>query len=311
MHPGQIPPNGSSPVPLVWDPQALAEHLRPILPGIRVEVLPQAASTNSLLLDRLRAASGSQECLPPEPSLLVAEQQTGGRGRLGRTWHATPGASLTFSLALPMAPAGWSGLSLAVGVALADAIDPPGLGPPRVGLKWPNDLWLISGLDEGSSLCQDQPEQSGRKLGGILVETMALGASRWVVVGVGLNVRPLDLDEADGLRPACWSEVEPCISVPQALARVVVPLAQALQSFERFGFESFTKRYAVRDVLLGRAVTLTQAEVAEGVALGVAPDGALKVGCVGGTRLVTSGEVSVRLKSISGPGARVSWEGSV
>lgn len=306
MHSGQISPNGSSPVPLAWDPQALAEQLRPILPDIRVEVLSQAASTNSLLLDRLRASSGARECFPHDPCLLVAEQQTGGRGRLGRTWHATPGASLTFSLALPMAPAGWSGLSLAVGVALADALDPPGLGPLRVGLKWPNDLWLIGGLDEGSSLCQDH---SGRKLGGILIETMAVGDSRWVVVGVGLNVRPLGVDEAGGLRPACWSEVEPCISVPQALARVVAPLAQALKSFERFGFEVLTKRYALRDVLLGRAVILTHSEVAEGVALGVAPDGALKVDGVGGTRFVTSGEVSVRLKSVSGPGARVSWEG--
>lgn len=310
MHSGQIPPGGTTPAPWAWDAQALAEKLALILPGIRVEVLPQAVSTNSMLLDRLRVASDAHECLAHDPCLLVAEQQTGGRGRLGRSWHATPGASLTFSLALPMAPAGWSGLSLAVGVALADAIDPPGLGPPRVGLKWPNDLWLISGLDEGSSLCQDQPAQAGRKLGGILVETMALGASRWVVVGVGLNVRPLGVEEAADLRLACWSEVEPCISVPQALARVVPPLAQALQSFERFGFESFIKRYAVRDVLLGRAVTLTQADVAEGVALGVAPDGALKVDGVGGIRLVTSGEVSVRLKSVSGPGARVSWEGS-
>ena len=309
MHSGQIPPNGRSPVPLVWEAQALAEQLRPILPGIRVEVLSQAVSTNSLLLDRLRAASGSQGGLSHDPCLLVAEQQTGGRGRLGRTWHATPGASLTFSLALPMTPANWSGLSLAVGVALADALDPLGPGPLRVGLKWPNDLWLIKGLDEGSPLCQDQPDLPGRKLGGILVETMAVGASRWVVIGVGLNVRPLGVDEAAGLQLACWSEVEPGILVPQALARVAKPLVQALRSFERFGFEPFVERYAARDVLLGRAVTLMQAEVAEGVAVGVAPDGALKVDCGSGIRLVTSGEVSVRLKSVSGPGARVSWEG--
>ncbi len=294
---------------MAWEPQALAEQLRPILPGVRVEVLSQAVSTNSLLLDRLRAASGAQGGLSHDPCLLVAEQQTGGRGRLGRSWHATPGASLTFSLALPMAPASWSGLSLAVGVALADVLDPLGLGPLRVGLKWPNDLWLIKGLDEGPPLCQYQPELPGRKLGGILVETMALGASRWVVVGVGLNVSPLGVDDAAGLQLACWSEIEPRISVPRALARVARPLAQALQSFERFGFEPFFERYAARDVLFGRAVTLAQAEVAEGVAVGVALDGALKVDCGRGIRLITSGEVSVRLRSASGPGARVSWEG--
>ncbi|MCK7493397.1 MAG: hypothetical protein MZW92_19855 [Comamonadaceae bacterium] len=84
------------------------------------------------------------------------------------TGTARAGQSLTFSLALPLAPADWSGLSLAVGVSLADSLH------PQVRLKWPNDLWL------------DQ-----RKLGGILVETASHGdgqLQRTVVIGVGINI---------------------------------------------------------------------------------------------------------------------------
>ena len=115
-----------------------------------------------------------------QPCLLVAEEQTRGRGRLGRGWIASAGASLTFSLALPLAPEEWSGLSLAVGLALAEALDPmvqPG-APPRIGLKWPNDLWLVDGPGRG------------RKLGGILIETVSVGHRRMCVLGVGLNVLP-------------------------------------------------------------------------------------------------------------------------
>jgi BirA family biotin operon repressor/biotin-[acetyl-CoA-carboxylase] ligase len=94
----------------------------------------------------------------------VAEHQTRGRGRLGRGWGRSAGASLTFSLSLPLAPRDWSGLSLAVGVALADALEPPLDGAvPRIGLKWPNDLWL------------DRRPGSGRKLGGVLIETAGRG----------------------------------------------------------------------------------------------------------------------------------------
>eukprot|EP01034_Spumella_vulgaris_P035364 gene35364-43606_t len=93
-----------------------------------------------------------------EPTLLVAEQQTAGRGRLGRVWQSDVGASLMLSLGLPLAPKDWSGLSLAVGVSVAESLQPtlPPLQPghsPRIGLKWPNDLWL----------------SGDRKLGGILV----------------------------------------------------------------------------------------------------------------------------------------------
>src|SRR6187399_674407 len=146
-----------------WGGESLWEAVAPVLPGFTVEILPEVDSTNSELMRRARAGQ-------LEPVLLVAERQTAGRGRLGRAWQAAPGESLTFSLGLPLAPADWSGLSLAVGVSLAESLH------PRVRLKWPNDLWL----DE-------------RKLAGILIETASFGdgaGRRQAVIGVGINIAP-------------------------------------------------------------------------------------------------------------------------
>lgn len=276
-----------------WGTEALWEQLAPLLPGLSIEVVARTESTNSQLLERSRLASPRGEpgagfgrrAGDTQPCLLVAEHQTGGRGRQGRTWRSAPGASLTFSLALPIERDDWSGLSLAVGLAIAEALDPPDLfGEPRLRLKWPNDLMLA--LDAHSA---------GRKLGGVLIESVAIGERRMAIVGVGLNVQPLDAGEvATGF--ACLQEIEPDASAPSALARVAPALAQALVDFQRGGFAVFAERYAARDLLRGRAVTTTMPELPEGVAEGVdGATGALLVRAGGTVHHVSSGEVSVRL----------------
>ncbi len=298
---------------LHWGVEALWQRLEPLLPGLSVEVLAHAESTNTLLLDRARAMSGQPDApitrpgelaagpadVPTplgrrsadvQPCLLVAEQQTRGRGRLGRGWTASAGASLTFSLALPLAPVEWSGLSLAVGLTLAEALDPPpyrfaeplpAAAPPRIGLKWPNDLWLVEGPGRG------------RKLGGILIETVSVGQRRMCVIGVGLNVWP---QAHEGLTHgyACLQELDPGASAPAALARVAEPLVRAVLAFQTAGFAPLVAAYTRRDLLLGQPVSTTLAEAAEGVAEGVDEHGALRVRCDGLHRIV-GGEVSVRL----------------
>jgi len=213
--------------------------------------------------------------------LLVAEHQTAGRGRLGRGWHSRPGQSLTFSLGLRMAPPSWSGLSVAVGVSLAEHLH------PEVQLKWPNDLWLLQ-----------------RKLGGILVETAGLGDAgdepRAVVIGVGLNVaRPPEdavRQTAAGalppMAPAGLAEVEMGVTAAELLERVVPALVSDLQRFEAEGFAPFAQRFAARDALRERAVVLSDGR--SGTAAGVADDGALRVRVDGQLRRVDSAEVSVR-----------------
>jgi BirA family biotin operon repressor/biotin-[acetyl-CoA-carboxylase] ligase len=292
---------------LHWGAEALWQELGSLLPGLSVEVVASADSTNNRLLERARISSGRRNApvtTPGElesahapwetptphgrrnddthPCLLVAEQQTSGRGRLGRVWHASAGVSLTFSLALALRPPAWSGLSLAVGLALADALDPPvDEAPVRIGLKWPNDLWLLDGLGRG------------RKLGGVLIETVVVGEQRMSVVGVGLNVlpQPVALDLSSGY--ACLQELQPDASAPDTLRRVALPLVHALQRFEREGFAPFAPGFARRDLLLGQHVCTTFPGVSEGVAEGIDEQGALRVRA-GELHMLVSGEVSVR-----------------
>ncbi|WP_029527027.1 biotin--[acetyl-CoA-carboxylase] ligase [Polaromonas glacialis] len=277
-----------SPPPIRWPAEAIWEAVAPDLPGFTVEVLPGIDSTNSELMRRFKGGPG----MPPqlEPVLLVAEQQSAGRGRLGRSWQSRRGDSLTFSLGLPLAPADWSGLSLAVGISVAESLDPPEAGQarhaarPRIGLKWPNDLWLST------------PEGE-RKLGGILVETASWDGLRCLVIGVGINIRAVPLADsapvgAAVVAPGGLQELDSGLDAPEALLRIVPALVQAVQGFAQFGFEPFQERFAARDVLAGRIVKLSDGT--QGTAHGVADNGALRVHTAGGMVEVTSAEVSVR-----------------
>jgi BirA family biotin operon repressor/biotin-[acetyl-CoA-carboxylase] ligase len=258
-----------------WPVAGLRAALDAQLPGFAVEVVPEIDSTNTELMRRARAGRA-------EPVLLVAERQTVGRGRLGRPWQsaATAGAaaadeSLTFSIGLALAPRDWSGLSLAVGVSVAESLDPDG---SRLRLKWPNDLWTA----------QD------RKLGGVLVETavaQAAAAQRYAVIGIGLNIGPRD---AAGLNtaPAWLREFRPDATAPQVLADVAPALVRNVLDFAAHGFAPFAARFAARDALRGRAVRLSDGSA--GQCEGVGPGGELRVRTATGLQSVTSAEVSVR-----------------
>ena len=274
--------------PIRWPAEAIWQAVEPQLPGFTIEIVPSIDSTNTELMRRAR--EGRQE-----PILLVAEQQTAGRGRLGRPWRSAVGDSLMFSLGLPLAPQDWSGLSLAVGVSVAESLQPQwpeaGSSTPRIGLKWPNDLWL----------------SGDHKLAGILVETASFIAPggqaafgggldaqkspRYVVVGIGINVRA---PEGDGLStvPGSLQMVDGRWDAPQALQAVVPALITTLQAFARQGFAPLQQRFAQRDALAGRAVSLSDGSA--GTAQGVAADGALQVQTAGGVVAVTSSEISVR-----------------
>ena len=268
-----------------WPAEAIWEAVAPTLPGFTVEVLPEIDSTNSELMRRARAGQ-------LEPVLLVAERQTAGRGRMGRVWDSRAGMdaapdadtggplpSLMFSLGLPLAPADWSGLSLAVGVSVAESLD------AAVGLKWPNDLWLAG----------------DRKLGGILVETASVvspapgaAALRYVVIGMGINITERLAQAGTGTTtpPAGLRELVPGIDAPTALAQLVPALVATVQAFEAYGFAPFQARFNARDVLRDRAVRLSDG--VEGSAHGVDEQGALLVHTAQGMQAITSSEISVR-----------------
>ncbi len=309
---------------LAWRTETLWQQLEPHLPGLSVEVVASAESTNSVLLERARLGGGRFDApvttpgelellraqgrdvngVGPEagpfgrragdtqPTLLVAEHQTLGRGRQGRTWLASAGASLTFSISLPLSPRDWSGLSLAVGVTLADALEMPDPGrAARLQLKWPNDLWLIDA----------NAGPLGRKLGGVLIETVAVGKQRMVVVGVGLNIAALPQVPPRELTHgyACLQELDPAATAPAALHRVALPLIKALRQFEREGFAGFAAAYARRDLLCGQQVTALDPArpdgALEGRVEGVSRSGSLLLRVGSALHLVSSGEVNVRM----------------
>lgn len=277
---------------IAWPLEAIWQATEPDLPGFTCEVLPEVDSTNTELMRRFKAGR-------LEPTLLVAEKQTAGRGRLGRQWHGGRHGSLMFSLGLKLAPADWSGLSLAVGVSLAESLDAHCHADHRIGLKWPNDLWLQTrtkhGFDE-------------RKLGGVLVETASFDNARFVVVGVGINVKPVALaaqHELSGqpqaspvptqIAPGCLQELAPEADAATTLLCVLPALVQTLLAFEQFGFVPFQARFARRDVLAGRHVLLSGGKPGvSGQAHGVTESGALLVHTANGMSEITSSEVSVR-----------------
>jgi BirA family biotin operon repressor/biotin-[acetyl-CoA-carboxylase] ligase len=222
---------------------------------------------------------------PPRSGLgiaCVAEQQTAGRGRRGRRWVSPFGANVYLSLLwqFDLAATALAGLSLAAGVAVADALR--GLGVPGIALKWPNDL-----------LWQD------RKLGGILVELAgeAEGPTR-AVIGVGINHRMPA--EAGAAIDQDWADLAGALpdATPSRLALVASlldHLVAAMRQFAAAGLAPFLPAWEGLDALRGRAVVVQLGDgVVNGTALGVAPSGALRLATAEGDRLFLGGEVSLR-----------------
>ena len=259
----------------IWQ-QVMALGL-PSLAAFSVEILPEIDSTNTELMRRARAGR-------TEPTLLVAEQQTAGRGRMGRSWQSSPGDSLTFSLGLSLSPASWEGLSLAVGTSVAQSLSSlhDNKSSEQIQLKWPNDLWW-----------------QGRKLAGILIETaaptLAHARERFAVIGIGINIRSRVFDSNLSNQAASLQEINPASSPQAALKRLFAPLLGDLLEFERAGFTAFSSRFAARDGLKGRLVALSDGS--QGQAQGVDNTGALLVHTSLGLQRVASQEVSVRPQS--------------
>jgi BirA family biotin operon repressor/biotin-[acetyl-CoA-carboxylase] ligase len=250
--------------PTRWPAEAIWEAVHPLLPGFTVEILPEVDSTNSELMRRARAGQR-------EATLLVAERQTAGRGRLGRDWQSDMqglGNTLTFSLGLPLHPLDWSGLSLAVGLSVAQSLH------PKVQIKWPNDLWLFE-----------------RKLAGILIETATWEGERYAVIGIGINIVA---GPAVGLRtaPAGLRELLAGVQAPDVLAQVVPPLVREILQFSGAGFAPLVPAFSSRDALLGREVACTDGTT--GWARGVDATGAFMVQTAVGLQAISSAEVSVR-----------------
>lgn len=261
--------------PDLLDGAAVAAMLAARGVALGLELLDACDSTNAVLLGR--AAAGA-----PRATALACELQTAGRGRRGATWQAAPLGSLAFSVLWRYARmrADFAALPLAVGVACVRALD--ALGLPGVRLKWPNDL-----------------VHAGRKLGGILVEAASeAGGAAAAVIGVGINVRRADALAASIGQPATdLAALGPDVPPRNALlAGLLAELAAALEVFGREGFAAFRADWLARHALQDARVRLELpgGRAIEGVALGVAEDGALMLATDAGVERHHAGEVSLR-----------------
>lgn len=257
--------------PFDWlDVAAIRRGLSPASADVwTVAVADQVDSTNTQLM--AHAASDGLHGL-----VLAAESQTAGRGRLGRRWHARLGTCLMFSLLwrFERGLAELAGLSLAVGVALARVLrrlDAP------VALKWPNDLLL-----------------DGRKLVGVLIELSgdALGPAA-VVIGIGVNLRPpAEIDQPVAALSDCGIDIDR----NTLLALLLDELQPVLVEFNAYGFAPFANEWMALSSHQDRPVRLSfsHGDPVDGIARGVAANGALLVETVDGLRVFHVGEVSLR-----------------
>lgn len=242
---------------------------------LELDVFDEIASTNTWLLEREFSAT------PAAPRLAVAARQTAGRGRRGRSWIAEPGRCACLSVAFESPTSPGSGLSLAVGCAVATVLAPLTDG---LALKWPNDLL-----------------RGGRKCGGILIETrpgrVDSGSLHRVVIGIGLNLlapsntaaigQPAGgLFDDDGNRP----------SAEVVIAAVAKACASAYTQHSTEGLAPFLAQWERLDAWRGREVELSEAGcvLARGVSLGLTASGALRLSTENGEQTIVSGDLSLR-----------------
>ncbi len=236
---------------------------------MNIEFVQSIDSTNSELMRRAAAGDYSTVC-------LVAKEQTAGRGRLGRAWLSDE-HSLMFSLGLPLAPTDWSGLSLAVGLSIAESLH------PSIQIKWPNDLWV-----------------DGQKLAGILIETTAIKdapvGERYAVIGVGINLEAPEAAAAQAaldakVAPIGLRELIPSITAEATLERILQPLVDNIKNFEQRGWKPYASSFSKRDALQGLPIKLSSGMV--GQYAGINDQGALMLQTDTGLQTIISHEVSV------------------
>jgi len=247
-------------------------RIHSMLPAGRVNVLPVIDSTNQYLLDRIGELSSGDAC--------VAEYQQAGRGRRGRKWFSPFGSNLYLSMywKLDQGPAAAMGLSLVIGIVMAEVLQR--LGAEDVRVKWPNDLYL-----------------KDRKLAGILVElTGKTGDAAQLVIGAGINLRMRE-PEADTINQGWINLQEAGVNIDrnELTAMLLKELRAALLHFEREGLAPFISRWRGLDNFLDRPVKLLIGDQEiHGIERGIDQQGALLLEQDGIIKPYIGGEISLR-----------------
>ncbi|ABU78905.1 bifunctional biotin--[acetyl-CoA-carboxylase] ligase/biotin operon repressor BirA [Cronobacter sakazakii] len=237
-----------------------------------VTVLPVIDSTNQYLLDRLSELESGDAC--------IAEYQQAGRGRRGRKWFSPFGANLYLSMywRLEQGPAAAIGLSLVIGIVMAEVLHE--LGAAQVRVKWPNDLYLHD-----------------RKLAGILVElTGKTGDAAQIVIGAGINLAMRQV-ESDIVNQGWINLQEAGIKVDrnELAVRLIEKLRASLREFEQEGLAPFLSRWEKLDNFIHRQVKLIIGDrEIYGISRGIDNQGALLLEQNGVIKPWMGGEISLR-----------------
>lgn len=245
---------------------------------ININVLAEMAvsSTNDIAMRLVREN-------PSKPVVVIAEQQTAGRGRRGRQWQSPFGRNLYLTMGYPFnsGAAALEGLSLVVGLSVVRVLSRVFPQLP-LGLKWPNDIWVAD-----------------RKMGGVLIELAGdLDSACSAIIGVGLNLAPIPKQLAKDIDQP-WtdlmSEQGNPFSRNELVAAIAVQLYKDCCVFSESGFQNFISDWGKYDALSERQVRLTVGDhTVEGVCLGVSRRGALCLNVDGQVQEFHGGEASLR-----------------
>lgn len=237
-----------------------------------LSVIPVIDSTNQYLLDHMNDLNSGYAC--------IAEYQQAGRGRRGRKWFSPFGANLYMSMywRLEQGPAAAMGLSLVIGIVMAEVIQ--ALGVPDIRVKWPNDLYL-----------------KDRKLAGILVELAGkTGDTAQIVMGAGVNLVMRSEDAAEINQG--WINLQEAgveIDRNELVAKMINSLREALPVFERDGLVPFIGRWEMLDGFINRPVKLLIGDrEVQGIARGIDKQGGLLLEQEGEIKSWMGGEISLR-----------------
>jgi len=256
------------------DEQAILNVLGKRAASLQLEVHDHLPSTNSYLMQNVSTAKHA--------TCVVANLQTSGRGRRGRSWQAGLGASLTFSLLwrFQCGAAALSGLSLAAGVALMRSLHE--LGVTSSQLKWPNDVLV-----------------KREKLAGILIELQGdMEGPSTAVIGMGINLNlPASLkQQIDQPVTDLATAADDTIDPNHLLGVLLKHLADVLAEFEKTGFSQLRSEWSTHHAYHNQNVRMLMPDGREihGIVQGITQDGSLLVETAEGVQRFISGEISLR-----------------
>lgn len=242
----------------------------------KIEVLHTTDSTNTQLMSRLRQGETT-------PTILIAEEQTAGKGRADKCWRAQVGHSLTFSVLLPVHSDALGWVALVCACSLTEAIQKalPSASNDALKIKWPNDLWI-----------RPQTELLWHKLAGILIETATIKGQRYAVIGVGINVESFATQQVMDIQLGSLKQMGLNWDITRVFSYLAPQLVQDVYNFSKNDVPYWKIKFEHYDVLANQPVYTSNG--VQGIGAGISSQGHFLLQTQEGIQAIHSGEISIR-----------------